>query len=111
MRRAFLVSAVLLGATGPTSANPVYPGPGEYFDGAIWILTSLPVNYSVDLIVLAVALWITGQVIGSDWKFLPVYAIPVCLAGYVADFCTGLWAPVWQNNHFLAVVAAPLIPA
>ncbi|MBI3948371.1 MAG: hypothetical protein HY321_20820 [Armatimonadetes bacterium] len=80
-----LITLVALLHAAGAWANPVPDYFSEGFLGIYWFLRTLPVNYAVDLIALAAALWISGQGDCIPWRMLHVYNIPVVAAGYAAD--------------------------
>ncbi|MCX6375567.1 MAG: hypothetical protein NTU88_05960 [Armatimonadetes bacterium] len=100
MRRILTVCAVLLATARIASANPLAaPEPMSF---VTWIVRSITLNYTVDVLFLGLALWMTGQLYDTAWKLIPLYAVPVCIAGYAADFLAGLSGPVWQSSVFIS---------
>lgn len=66
-------------------ANPV-PGLEEYIDASYWFIKTIPLGYAVDLIALSIAMLATAQLPACSWKLLPLYNIPLLIAGFTADY-------------------------
>jgi len=100
MRRILTVCAVLLATARIASANGM--ARPESMDFVTWIVKSIPFNYTVDVLFLGLALRMTGRLYDTAWKLIPLYAVPVCIAGYAADCFAGLFGPVWQSSVFIS---------
>jgi hypothetical protein len=77
----------------PALANPV-PGPEQYIGASYWFIKTIPLDYAVDLIALSVAMLATAQLPASSWKLLPLYNIPVLVAGFTADYLGAVFANI-----------------
>lgn len=78
-------AAVFLLFSASAYANP-YPSFEQQMYPVIWLIRTLPFNYAVDIVALCAALAVFGQNKSVVWKMLPVYNIPVVVAGYLSDF-------------------------
>ncbi len=97
MRKVFLVPALMLGVASVAWGNPESISL-EDMDIATWVVRTLPLNYSVDLLFLMIALWVTGQMPRAGWRMVPGFAILVCGAGYAADLLSDLHVERWQSG-------------
>lgn len=92
-RFVWLVSLLTLLIASAALANPV-PGPEVYIGASYWFIKTIPLDYAVDLIALSMAMLATAQLPASSWKLLPLYNIPVLVAGFTADYLGAVLANV-----------------